>query len=858
MISKQELENQLIEKMQKDAQPIQMGDKKIEMGILLKQLEDRRKQYGIIDAKMNRIPWQTKLFSDIVNRLNSPIEQRKRFYLYYGGNGAWKCHQFEDKVLGFDWKWKLAWEIKVGDILMWPDSLPRKVNAIWGWYWKMYKITPESWESIRVNWDHQLLLVHRRRNRKWERWVNWLDYAPEWNIIQISVEDYLKKSTKWRAEAYMWRPKAINYNTKNLTIDPYFLWVWLWDWNTNSPWITSIDNEIIDYIWEYTSSLWLSLRKNWITYFLKKNVRSRYWFSWYSLLREIWVLWDKHIPLDYLTASEEQRFELLAWLIDTDWEVSSWDWRTQRYSITQKSEKLARDIMQLARSLWFRSSITTTIKNCTNHTRDEYVPWEYYRVSINWDVWRIPVKIERKKFYEQSRRHNKDWRVSKFLVEEDWEDNFYGFSLDWDHLYLDYNFIVQHNTFVGAYLTVLLALWYDGKKYNLPFIWSKKNIWICTKSWSNVKSTIAPYLLWDYSKTRIPPEEIEKITQDNGILKAIKLKNGCEIHIKTYDQGQENVQGGNPDWMWLDEEPTNPDVWGELKARTRKLECEMVITMTPLNWLTWVYDFFFASENEELKRRCEIYHVSSRDNPFTDKTWTLGMTDEEYRLRVDGSFENPTWLVYSSFSRSRNVVPYFDPKTMWDNVRYYKAIDFGTSHPTAVIFLAQDIDDNFYVFDEIRLANTELKEIVRELNNKSRPYDFEFFVRDSAAKREWLELEKQFWIHTIPADKRSKWANDMSNRRTWILMLNTLFKQGKLMIADSCKLLIKELETHYYKENGKRDGEVVKEWDDLLDALRYCMFMVRKHKPNEDGKSMLQRKFDESNKTNVNNSFRHL
>lgn len=56
MISKQELENQLIEKMQKDAQPIQMGDKKIEMGILLKQLEDRRKQYGIIDAKMNRIP----------------------------------------------------------------------------------------------------------------------------------------------------------------------------------------------------------------------------------------------------------------------------------------------------------------------------------------------------------------------------------------------------------------------------------------------------------------------------------------------------------------------------------------------------------------------------------------------------------------------------------------------------------------------------------------------------------------------------------------------------------------------------------------------------------------------------------
>lgn len=88
-----------------------------------------------------------------------------------------------------------------------------------------------------------------------------------------------------------------------------------------------------------------------------------------------------------------------------------------------------------------------------------------------------------------------------------------------------------------------MALGYDTKKYGLPFLGAKKNIWICTKSGSNVKSTIAPYLLGDYSKTRIPPDEIAKINMDNGILKGIILKNGCEIHIKTYDQGQENVQG---------------------------------------------------------------------------------------------------------------------------------------------------------------------------------------------------------------------------------------------------------------------------------------------------------------------------
>lgn len=831
------------------------NEKRVEATELLKLLETRKKKYWILSSKLDRVPWQVQLFEDMQERLDKKMEDRARFYLYYWWNWSGKCHQYSDKILWYDSKWKLAWEIKVGDVLMWPDSLPRTVEAIgWG-YGKMYKITPESGEPIRVNWDHQLQLIHRRRTRKWERGVNELWYAPEGKLVQISVEDYIKKSTKWKAEAYMWRPNKIDYDKKMLTVDPYFLWVWLWDWNTDSPWITSIDNEIIEYVDDYAKSLWLEIRKNNITYFLKKKLKSRYWFSWYSLLREIWVLWDKHIPIDYLTWSEEQRLELLAWLIDTDGEVNSWD--TPRYSVTQKSEKLARDILQLARSLWFRCNIVETIKACTNTTKKDYKPWTYYRVSINWDVWRIPVKIERKKRYPHTRRHNKDWRVSKFLVEEDGEDNFYWFSLDWDHLYLDYNFIVQHNTFVGCYITVLLALGYDTKKYNLPFIGVKKNIWIATKSGSNVKSTIMPYLLGDFSWTRIPEEMIEKVTQDNGILKAVQLKNWCTIHIKTYDQWQENVQWGNPDFMWLDEEPVNQDVWGELKARTRTRLCEMLITMTPLNGLTGVYDFFFWNDNKELEAKCKIYRVSSLDNPHTDKTWTLWMSAEEYRLRVDWSFENPTWLVYASFSRSKNIIPYYDP-TREEGYRFYRSIDFGTSHPTAIIFIAQDPDDNLYVYDEIRLANTELEEIVRQINQKSKWVEFEYFVRDSAAKREGLELEKRFGINTVPADKHSKWANDMSNRRTWILMINNLFHNEKLFIADSCKLLIKELESHYYKDGAKKDWEVIKENDDLLDAMRYIIYMVKNNYWARIKKSPILKKFDRLNKVENKPIFRQL
>lgn len=251
--------------------------------------------------------------------------------------------------------------------------------------------------------------------------------------------------------------------------------------------------------------------------------------------------------------------------------------------------------------------------------------------------------------------------------------------------------------------------------------------------------------------------------------------------------------------------------------------------MTPLSGLTKVYEYFLEQESDEVKSKMMVVQVSSLDNPFTDKTWALWLTDEEYKLRVIGTFENPTGLVYWSFRRGTHVIPHVEPNDFNDWLKFYRSIDFGTSHPTAVIMLAQDKDDNFYVFDEICESNMLLDDLVKRMNERGKGYEFEYTVRDSAAKREWLEIER-LWMKTTPADKRSKWVGDLSNRRTWILYLNTMFKNNKLFISNRCTKLIKELETHYYKEGGKRDGEVNKENDDLLDALRYIIFMIRHNK----------------------------
>jgi len=103
---------------------------------------------------------------------------------------------------------------------------------------------------------------------------------------------------------------------------------------------------------------------------------------------------------------------------------------------------------------------------------------------------------------------------------------------------------------------------------------------------------------------------------------------------------------------------------------------------------------------------------------------------------------------------------------------------------------------------------------------------------------------EQYGIRLTPADKHSKGAGGMSNRRAGIMRMNQLFKDGKIFISSECNQLIKELEGHYYKEGGKKDGEVIKVNDDLLDALRYAIFFVDRYEKKNDKRTALEKKMD--------------
>jgi len=68
---------------------------------------------------------------------------------------------------------------------------------------------------------------------------------------------------------------------------------------------------------------------------------------------------------------------------------------------------------------------------------------DYYRVSINGDIERIPVKIERKRNIS---KRKVDHKVTGIKIKHIGEGEYYGFVLDSDHLFLLEDCTVTHNT----------------------------------------------------------------------------------------------------------------------------------------------------------------------------------------------------------------------------------------------------------------------------------------------------------------------------------------------------------------------------------------------------------------------------
>lgn len=267
--------------------------------------------------------------------------------------------------------------------------------------------------------------------------------------IDLSIKDYLSVTKFKRANDFkLIRSAAQSFplQIKNeLPIDPYFLGLLIGDGSLgSSTGITTADPEIERKTRYQAFKYGLHIRMHEQpnnkskTYYLASKIRDSSGHFVNKLSKCLSFLGlrkknagSKFIPNMYKRNSVENRWELLAGLIDSDGYVS----RDQNYcSITSKSARLVEDICFLARSL----GIATYWKEKPVHG----VP--YYRVHLSGEIGLIPSRLKRKK--AKPRRQKKNVLVSGFKIKYVGRGKYYGFELDGDHLYLTEDFTVHHNS----------------------------------------------------------------------------------------------------------------------------------------------------------------------------------------------------------------------------------------------------------------------------------------------------------------------------------------------------------------------------------------------------------------------------
>lgn len=353
------------------------------------------------------------------------------FVTGYSGQG--KCHGKGTKILMFDGTIKNVEDIKDGELLMGDDSKPRRVLSLARGREQIYKIRPfkDKGESFTANESHILSLVGNSNN-----------YGK--HFVNISIKDYLKKPKTWKSSFLGYRT-GVNFIEKQLPIDPYFIGLWLGDGHSGYSAITTMDSKIVDYIYDFADKNGYTIRVKTLvdnraseyhiartksTPIDKRCKNSYIGKSLTTRMRELLLIKNKHIPLIYKTATRQDRLKLLAGLIDTDGYTND-----NCYNIIQRNKKLANDIVYLCRSLGYASYLLKP--KVVNGVA-------YQKISIWGNLEEIPVLLTYKKCTE--RKQIKNPLHYSFTVEKLGVDDYYGFNLDGNHLYLLGDFTVTHNT----------------------------------------------------------------------------------------------------------------------------------------------------------------------------------------------------------------------------------------------------------------------------------------------------------------------------------------------------------------------------------------------------------------------------
>lgn len=347
-----------------------------------------------------------------------------------------KCLEIGTKVLRYDGRRVAVEDVRVGDLLMGPDSSPRRVVATTRGVGPLYRVVPKRGRSWVCNDAHVLTVV-----------------SDQGVVKDVPLEEWIRSSKNFRSTHKQFSVGVVFPKQDPLPVDPYFLGLWFGDGSkdlgTQGVVVTKPGAFVKEALSDEADRWGLRIHE-WTnasgcpSYRLanvdgKKN-------DLLDAMRSL-VGPRVRVPSSYLTASLEDRKAFLAGWLDSDGHLRD----GASYEITQRRKHYALSVAYLARSLGLFASVRPKKVQLPDWTE----PRTYWRVSISGDFVSLRLPTRDKTVTRASKRNA---ARTSFAVEPVGVGEYAGFQLDGDGRFLLGDFTVTHNSMVLVHLGVTAIL----------------------------------------------------------------------------------------------------------------------------------------------------------------------------------------------------------------------------------------------------------------------------------------------------------------------------------------------------------------------------------------------------------------
>lgn len=346
-----------------------------------------------------------------------------------------KCLGKGTKVLMFNGETKNVEDVGVDDLLMGPDSTPRRVLSLARGNAEMFRVCQANGDDYICNDEHILCLQTTGMTRKKKK------VLPGTERLMTARKFFsLAKSSRTPYKGFK---VGVEFPTKSTPMDPYVMGLWLGDGVSSGRGIVvaDADPEIHSYLneWSTRNGLHIRYEPGHSCQTLAFSATEPGWRknNFRTALTKLGLLKNKHIHKVFLINSRAVRLQLLAGLVDSDGHHAHR--KNGTVILGFSNHTLADQSCWLARSLGFRATLSKKISTIKS-TGFSGPTW---RVYVSGDLRCLPTKVARKRITTQKHKGALRCAVD---IESIGPGEYFGFELDGDHRFLLGDFTVTHNT----------------------------------------------------------------------------------------------------------------------------------------------------------------------------------------------------------------------------------------------------------------------------------------------------------------------------------------------------------------------------------------------------------------------------